>query len=132
YIGEMEMKRKNTKFKGRVIKNRFARFILQNFSLTAFYKYFSLYGENYWLPLVWVFSTIVFFGYLFNSMEIQNPWAASILTFFQMPPKYMEIFLNSDFWLPLAILSERLAGILFTTLFVLSIRRKFKKTTIEE
>ncbi len=131
YIGEMEMKRRDVKFREKRIKNRLARFILQNFSLTAFYKYFSLYGENYWLSLIWILLTIIFFGYKFSLMRIQNPWAASMLTFFQMPPKYIDVQLESNFWLSLAILFERLAGILFTALFVLALRRKFRKTSME-
>jgi len=132
YIGEMEMKRKNAKFRGKPVKNRFFRFILQNFSLTAFYKYFSLYGENYWLPLIWVLSTIVFFGYVFKLIGIHNPWVASMLTFFQMPPKYIEAQLESNLLLSTVVISERLAGVLFMALFVLALRRKFKKTSAEE
>ena len=128
YIGEMEMRRRNAKLFGRRVKNKILRFFIQNFSLTAFYKYFSLYGENYWLPLVWIFLTIILFGYVLSLMGIPNPWGASAFTFFQMPPKYVETLFEFSFWLSMAVLLERLAGVLFTALFVLALRRKFKKT----
>ena len=128
YIGEMEMRRRNAKLFGRRVKNKILRFFIQNFSLTAFYKYFSLYGENYWLPLVWIFLTIILFGYVLSLMGIPNPWGASAFTFFQMPPKYVETLFEFSFWLSMAVLLERLAGVLFTVLFVLALRRKFKKT----
>ncbi len=128
YIGEMEIKRKNCKFKNRILK-----FITQNLSFIALYKYFSLYGENYYLPIIWIFLTILLFGYLFShlfKLQSLDPYALSALTFFQMIPSSVMKKLASNMTLSVVFLIERLLGILFTALFVLALRRRFKKMTL--
>ena len=124
YIGEMEMKRLNAVFRKKPIKNRLLRFLIQNFSLTAFYKYFSYYGECYWLPLLWISLIIIgFSAFYYNHYNLTWNQAIenSFSTFFQMPPSNTKIPI-------LAIAVERLLGLIFTALFILALRRKFKKT----
>ena len=124
YIGEMEMKRLNAVFRKKPVKNRLLRFLIQNFSLTAFYKYLSYYGECYWLPLLWMLSIILGFSGLYYYRYDLTWYQAienSFSTFFQMPPSNSKISL-------LAIAFERLLGLIFTALFILALRRKFKKT----
>jgi hypothetical protein len=120
----MEMKRLNAVFRKKLVKNRLLRFLIQNFSLTAFYKYLSYYGECYWLPLLWISLIILgfseFYYYLYGLCPLQA-FENSFSTFFQMPPSKPKIPL-------LAIAVERLLGLIFTALFILALRRKFKKT----
>jgi hypothetical protein len=124
YIGEMEMKRLNAVFRKKSVKNGLLRDIIQNFSLTAFYKYFSLYGECYWLPLLWMLFAIFGFSFCYYYRYGLCPSQAfenSFTTFFQMPPSNSKI----PSWL---IAIERLIGGVVTFLFILALRRKFKKT----
>ena len=125
YIGEMEMKRLSATFRGNEVKNKIVKFLFQNFSLTSFYKYFSLYGENYWLSLIWILMTILIFSAVYHycyGFEQLQAIEASIATFLQYPPNQQNIKLPI-----LLTLSERLAGITFIALFVLALRRRFKR-----
>jgi len=145
YVSEMEMKRKNAKLHGikigkEGIINIILRFLIRNFSLTAFYRYFSYYGETYLLPLFWILAIIfIFFPVLLST----DPLTSAQIVFQSTPDKLNEkvsdlvinldgiysslkigtITINSG-WL---VLIERIAGILFIALFVLALRRKFKK-----
>ncbi len=121
YIGEMEMSRKNVK-----TEEPFSRFLFENFSLIAFYRYFSLYGENYWLPLMWMFLIIIpifsFAFFYFYSLDFVSSIETSILSFFQFPPSENKIQIPQ-----LILLLERLFGLTFVGLFILALRRRFKK-----
>ncbi len=121
YIGEMEMRRK-----GNV---KIFNLIARNFSLTTVYKYFSYYGESYLLPLVWIFFAIVFFSFL-----LSTDFLTSTQIFLQFPPadlnekiKDFSISINFRINSGWFVLFERIFGILFIALFVLALRRKFKK-----
>ena len=121
YIGEMEMRRKNAKFKNKYL----------DYSLISLYKIFSHYGENVVLPFLWMIPiTFVFALYYtnFNSIapvdfvfadvfKFLENWAKSIMILFQMPPEQMTF----------SIFIERILGVLFVALCVLALRRKFKK-----
>ena len=129
YIGEMEMRRKNVKLFGRETKNRILNLIFRNISLTAWYRNFSYYGESYFLPLLWIFAVIIGFGYLFS-----NDFLASAQIFFWINPPAESLnvrnfelginFIINSGWL---VLLERILSVLFIALFVLALRRKFKK-----
>jgi len=124
YIGEMEMKRLNAVFRKKPVENRLLRFLIQNFSLTAFYKYLSYYGECYWLPLLWMFLIILGFSGFYQHYYGLNWHQAlenSFSAFFQMLPQTTKVPY-------LAIVLERLLGLIFMALFILALRRKFKKT----
>ena len=130
YIGEMEMKRRNAKLFGIKIKNRILNFIIRNTSLIAWYRNFSYYCENYCLPLLWIFAIIfIFFPFLLSTDPL-----TSAQIFFQSPPgdlneKVSDLvictFTLSSKWF---VLLERILSIVFIALFVLALRRKFKKT----
>jgi len=132
YIGEMEMRRKNVKLFGREIKNRILNLISRNISLIAWYRNFSYYGENYFLPVVWMFAVTLGFAFYYyspadfftgfdihgiNASNFLESWKTSIMILFQMPPEQMTF----------SIFIERILGVLFVALFVLALRRKFKK-----
>ncbi|ODS41291.1 hypothetical protein BEH94_08600 [Candidatus Altiarchaeales archaeon WOR_SM1_SCG] len=132
YIGEMEMRRKNVKLFGREIKNRILNLISRNISLIAWYRNFSYYGENYFLPVVWMFAITLGFAFYYyspadfftgfdihgiNASNFLESWKTSIMILFQMPPEQMTF----------SIFIERILGVLFVALFVLALRRKFKK-----
>ena len=129
YIGEMEMRREDAKLKNDTIKI--------HYYLISLYKHFSNYGENYLRPLPWMLGISILFAFIYLFIYAQivswNPlnfefadiswfweyFEMSILIFIQMPPK--------DLDMNLLIAFERILGVLFIALFVLSIRRKFKK-----
>ncbi|PKP38374.1 MAG: hypothetical protein CVT98_05135 [Bacteroidetes bacterium HGW-Bacteroidetes-15] len=67
YIGEMEMRRKSVKLVGREIKNKILNLIFRNISLIAWYRNFSYYGENYFLPVVWMFLITLVFAFYYYS-----------------------------------------------------------------
>ena len=119
YIGEMEMKRLKSRHK--------------NFNLMNLYRIISLYGENYWLPLFWIFILIFVFSLVYATLtgismsNMFSMFQISFLTFFQMPPTKMEVSQMQK--IPLWIVGlERLTGAVITALFILALRRKFKKT----
>jgi len=125
YVGEMEMKRLNAVFRKKPIKNRLGRWLIQNLSLTAFYRYLSYYGECYWLPLLWIFLFVLGFsiGYsYYYGLDLNSALSTSFLTFFQMPPTETKI----SSWI---MGCERLTGLILTAIFILALRRKFKKTS---
>ncbi len=143
YIGEMEIRRKNPKlFKGEaskkvlvvfrgLIKKNPKNFLMKNFSLTAFYKYFCNYGESYWRALLLIFVIIFLSALAWNSFSIDiahidkfiEKVKISALIFFQMVPPE-DVIKDYDIFF---VGVERILGIVFITLFVLAVRRKFKK-----
>ncbi|PKP59712.1 hypothetical protein CVT91_06295 [Candidatus Atribacteria bacterium HGW-Atribacteria-1] len=135
YIGEMEMRRNKGKFFGQEIKNKILKFLVKKFSPIAFYKYFSHYGENYWLALGWIIGIIIFWGLVWNSFDINNLNALidkikiSVAIFFQMPPLQTNppLQTSTPSYDPFYVVVERILGIIFSALFVIAIRRKFKK-----
>ena len=136
----LKMKRINVKLFGRETKNRLLNWIVRNISLIAWYRNFSYYGESYFLPMLWIFAIIVV---LFPLLLSTDPLTSAQI-FFQATPDNLnekvsdfiinlngiysnlnigEFAVNSG-WL---VLLERISGILFIALFVLALRRKFKK-----
>ncbi len=128
YIGEMESKRKNPDeyfYLGIAGKQKekkpFLLWIKRNLYPTSFYKYFSLYGESLYRPIAWIFGFGIFFSLIFDmylKMDIQNALSASFLTMYQTPPPDIPGILA---------LPERLLGLLFNTLFILALNRKFRR-----
>ncbi len=132
YIGEIEMRRKNTK----PTKNYIEYMVIKNYigyMVITLYNLFSRYGESYKRPIVWMFVVILLFALLYMPIVSWNPFdfkpddiflfwkylEKSILIFIQMPPLYVKI--------DLLVAAERILGLFFTALFVLALRRKFKK-----
>ncbi|ODS35326.1 MAG: hypothetical protein A7316_04060 [Candidatus Altiarchaeales archaeon WOR_SM1_86-2] len=122
YIGEMEMRRKNARVKNKI-----------EYALIIFYNLASHYGESYLRPLYWMFGITFLFALGYAEFNSLNPFnfelgdifrflgyfGISMSVFFQMPPEYLPY--------TFAITLERLLGALFVALFVLALRRKFKK-----
>src|SRR5208283_242856 len=61
HYGEMEMKRLHSRWRSKLL-----RWWSYHFSLAAWYRRFSAYGESYWKPLLWLlFFAFVFFPFLY-------------------------------------------------------------------
>jgi len=123
FIAEMEVKRKNVK-----TKNRVFRWLRMNvFSVLAWYKYFSRYGESYRRVMIWIVLTPLIAAFLtslttispskldqFNSV-FQNCLQDYVFAFFQLKTDNLP-------QLGIRILSLLLIGQLYVAL-----RRKFQR-----
>jgi uncharacterized protein YjbI with pentapeptide repeats len=91
HYGEMEMKRLHSRWRSKLL-----RWWSHHFSLAAWYRRFSAYGESYRSPLLWLlFFVLVFFPFLYPvpGLEFNPPsgvapgWLGySRATFFRMHP----------------------------------------------
>jgi uncharacterized protein YjbI with pentapeptide repeats len=72
HYGEMEMKRLHSRFRW-----RWLRWLSHRFSLVAWYKCFSAYGESYMLPLAWLMVVLVSFGVVYPVTGLQLSAAPS-------------------------------------------------------
>jgi uncharacterized protein YjbI with pentapeptide repeats len=92
HYGEMEMKRLHSRWRSKLLRWR-----SHHFSLAAWYRRFSAYGESYWRPLLWLLSfVLVFFPFLYPVFGLEfNPpsgtasgWLGYIdwATYFRMHP----------------------------------------------
>ncbi len=70
HYGEMEMKRLHSRWRWKPL-----RWWSRSFSLAAWYRRFSAYGESYWRPLLWLlFLVVVAFPFLYPILGLEfNP-----------------------------------------------------------
>ncbi len=66
HYGEMEMQRLHCDW-----TPRWARWLKQNLSLVALYKYTSAYGESYTLPLMWLAGVLAFFAMVYPAVGLE-------------------------------------------------------------
>lgn len=122
FIGEMEMRRLDTK-----VKNRFLRWLCQNFSLIALYRLLSLYGESYRRLLAWSVVIVIAFTVLrvfalpigapkFSLYVILSQIGNSISAFLQLPRGHSGLDITER------ILSAPIIGLL-----LVSLKRNFER-----
>ncbi len=70
HYGEMEMKRLHSRWRSKLL-----RWQGHHFSLAAWYRRFSAYGESYWKPLLWLlFFVLVLFPFVYPALGLEfNP-----------------------------------------------------------
>lgn len=123
FIGEMEIRRLdvNINIKNEKIRN-VVLWLKRNVSFLNLYKYLSLYGESYVLPMIWAFAVIISYPmlmyWLFNVSLPQSDdflytyLRKSAASFFQMQSTYI---------------GERIIGFLILGLFFIALKRKFER-----
>ncbi len=112
----------NTRFKSEKIRNADLWLRRNVFSLLGFYKYLSLYGESYVLPMIWAFAVIISYPMLMHwifkaSLPQSHDFLydyvrTSAASFFQMESKYI---------------GERIIGFLLLGLLFIALKRKFER-----
>lgn len=129
FIGEMEMHRLdvNTNIRNEKIRN-IVLWFKRNFSLLGLYKHLSLYGESYFLPIIWIFIIVIsypmminlLYHWIFNAPLINYtddfiniyPIRESVASFFQMDNTYI---------------GERIIGFLMLGLLFIALKRQFER-----
>jgi uncharacterized protein YjbI with pentapeptide repeats len=157
HYGEMEMKRRHSRWRSKLL-----RWLSDRFSLAAWYRHFSAYGESYWRPFLWLlFFVLALFPFLYPVFGLEfNPpssaapgWLGYIdwATFFRMHPAehpsgFSGMILHSLMtslsvagfqrelryvpsypWGRMMALFELLLTTTLGGLFLLAIRRQFKR-----
>ena len=112
----------NTRFKSEKIRNADLWLRRNVFSLLGLYKYISLYGESYTLPMIWSLAVIVSYPMLMHWIfyaSLPQPddslyayIRTSALSFFQMDNTYV---------------GERIIGFLLLGLLFIALKRKFER-----
>lgn len=135
YIGEQEVERQS-KIGIRKI-----------FSINFIYKIISFYGENHILPILWLAGTLIFFPFILmiDGVQVSREYSIDLLFkgWFQFIQGYCEVFwqnlkfmsfsrdgLTSFITQPYQIgiiVLELILVITFITLFLLALRRQFKR-----
>jgi uncharacterized protein YjbI with pentapeptide repeats len=145
YIGEQEMVRKG--------RGRFRRFFCLNF----LYKIVANYGENYWLPLVWLAAALLLSPALFMYRNMHPDSSANAVASTPVNCDWSwnsgdVFFLNGMYWKTVVdnlgfmtfsrtgmfeyfpdsftrflVITESITFVSLVTLFLLSLRRKFKR-----
>lgn len=124
FIGEMEMRRHkvSTRFKRFKIEEVIVLWFKRNFSLMGLYKYLSLYGESFKLPLIWASIVIVSYPilvhWLFNASLPQSD---------DFPYTYLRTSAASFFQLDNTYIGERLIGFLLLGLLFIALKRQFER-----
>lgn len=117
HYGEMEMLRLSQKG------------IIKYISLTSFYKYLSGYGERWWLALIWlIFAIFLFFPVLYLKSGLAANYTTALFRSLDISTfQKTEIIETITLWGKLSEVFQRIFIPSQLTLFLLAIRRKFRR-----
>ncbi|MCZ7381019.1 MAG: pentapeptide repeat-containing protein [Candidatus Methanoperedens sp.] len=111
----------NTRFNNEKIRN-VVLWLKRNVSFLGLYKYLSLYGESYVLPMIWASAVIVSYPmlmrWLFNASLPQSD---------DFPHTYLRTSAASFFQMQSTYIGERIIGFLLLGLLFIALKRKFER-----
>ncbi len=123
FIGEMEMRRLdvNADINNERIRNVVLWF-KKNFSLLGLYKYLSLYGESYVLPLIWTSIVIISYPMLMHLF-----FNASLPQLDDFLYTYLRTSASSFFQMDNTYIGERIIGFPLLGLLFIALKRQFER-----
>lgn len=111
----------NTRFKNEKIMNA-VLWLRRNFSTLSLYKYLSLYGESYALPMIWGLAIIVSYPMLMHLV-----FKASLPQSHDFVYDYVRESVSSFFQMKSTYIGERIIGFLLLGLIFIALKRKFER-----
>lgn len=124
FIGEMEMRRHKVSTRFKRFKNEevIVLWFKRNFWFMGLYKYLSLYGESFILPLIWASIVIVSYPMLMHWLfNASLPQSDNFLY------SYIRTSAASFFQLNNTYIGERLIGFLLLGLIFIALKRQFER-----